>query len=451
MAKTKSKKKRKLIVFSLLALVVGGLSVAAFLKKQGPTVTVQTEKAARRNLTELVVANGKIQPVTQVKISPEVSGEVLQLPFKEGQMVKKGELLICIRPDNYVAARDSALANYKYSIANSNTAAANLEKAVLEYQRNKSLFDSKLISDSDFLTAKTTFDVAKASLEGAAEQVGMAFASLHSSESDLSKTKIFSPLDGKITKLESEVGERVVGTAMMAGTEIMTVSDLTEMEARVDIGEVDVVLIKVGQKVRLEVDAFKDRKFEGVVTDIANSAKNNDTTTTALTSTTSQEATKFQVKIRIKEKEIFLPGMSVTAEIETRSRTNVVTVPIQSVATRVPKQNATNNISGKTNAVQVASATNDSANSSTNQFGSSERKKSDEPAKPIEVVFVVEGDHVKSVPVKRGIYDDNFVEITQGLKEGDEIVVGPYKALNRDLEDGTKILANVANLAAKTN
>ena len=192
------------------------------------------------------------------------------------------------------------------------------------------------------------------------EQVGMAHASLQSAETDLSKTKIFSPLDGRVTKLASQAGERVVGTAMMAGTEIMTVSDLNEMEARVDIGEIDVVLIAQGQKVRLEVDAFKDRKFEGVVTDIANSAKNNETTTTAAaaSSTTSQEATKFQVKIRIKEKEIFLPGMSVTAEIETRSRTNVITVPIQSVTTRLPKDASGKDKAGHTNTVETAAANN---------------------------------------------------------------------------------------------
>ncbi|HZV34050.1 MAG TPA: efflux RND transporter periplasmic adaptor subunit, partial [Verrucomicrobiae bacterium] len=448
------KKRRKLIVFSGLALVVGGLSIAAFLKNQGPTIPVQTERAARRNITEIVVANGKIEPVTQVKISPEVSGEILKLPFKEGQAVKKGDLLVYIRPDNYAAARNSALANYKYSIAQSNSAAANLERSMLEYQRNKALYESKLISDSDFLTAKNAYDVAKATLEGASEQVGVAYASLQNSEADLSKTKIFSPLDGTVTKLSSLVGERVVGTAMMAGTDIMTVSDLNEMEARVDIGEVDVVLIKVGQKVRLEVDAFKDRKFEGVVSEIADTANNDTTGSTGAanaSASTSQEATKFQVKIRVKEKEVFLPGMSVTAEIETRSHTNVVTVPIQSVTTRVPKENSTNNIAGKTNGVQLASAKNASAVSSTNESYSAERRKPDEPPKPIEVVFVVEGDHVKMVPVKRGIYDDNYVEIVEGLKEGEEVVTGPYKALNRDLADGTKILANVATLATKAN
>jgi HlyD family secretion protein len=434
MANPKSKKRKKILIFSLLFVVVAALAVVAIVKKKEVPVTIQKEKATRRNLTELVVANGKIQPVVQVKISPEVSGEILKLPFKEGQEVKKGELLVSIRPDNYVAARDSSLANYKYSMANSNNAAANLEKAALEYQRNQELFKKKLISDSDFLTAKTTYDVAKATLDGASEQVGMAYASLQSAKSDLLKTDIVSPLDGKITKLSSQLGERVVGTATMAGTEIMTVSDLHEMEARVDIGEVDVVLIQAGQKVRLEVDAFKDCKFEGTVTDIANSAKNNDTSAAA-SSTTTQEATKFQVKIRIKEKEQFLPGMSVTAEIETRSRTNVVTVPIQSVTTRLPKDVKS------TNAVQTAAAGASSTNAATK---TSEHRKADEPPKAQEVVFVVEDDHVKMAPVKRGISDDNYVEILEGLTEGQEVVSGSYKAINRELEDGKKIIVGTA-------
>lgn len=433
MAVTKLKKRRRRIYYLIAFIIIAGVGAKSMLGKRDMPVSVQQEKVARRSLTELVVANGKIQPVLQVKISPEVSGEIIALPIKEGDRVKKGDLLVKIRPDNYIAARDSSLANFKYSLANSNTAVANLEKAELEYKRNEELFRHKLISDSDFLTAKTAFDVAKASLDAAGEQVGMAHASLNSAESDLSKTIIYSPIDGTITKLNSQLGERVVGTAMMAGTEIMTVADLHEMEARVDIGEVDVVLIAVGQKARLEVDAFKDRKFNGVVTDIADSAKNNDTSTTAAVSSSgTQDATKFQVKIRVKEKEEFLPGMSVTAEIETRYRTNVLTVPIQSVTTRLPKD--------QTNAVAGVVAVNDAK--------TSDRKRAGETPKPVEVVFVMEGDHVKMRPVKRGIEDDNYVEITDGLKESEEVVSGGSKAINRELEDGRKVVVGVAKTDA---
>jgi HlyD family secretion protein len=445
MALAKKKSRKKFIVFGLILLVIGGLSAAAIMKKKEAAITVQTEKAARRDVTELVVANGKIQPVLQVKISPEVSGEIVELPFKEGQNVKKGDLLVAIRPDNYVAARDSSRANYNYSVANSNTAYANLVKADLEYKRNDNLHQHNLISDSDYLTAKTAYDVAIANLDAVSQQVQMASASLHSSESDLSKTKIFSPIDGRITKLSSQLGERVVGTAMMAGTEILTVSDLDQMEARVDIGEIDVVLIAVGQKVRLEVDAFKDRKFEGVVTDVANSAKNNDPSGLTSSSSSSTDATKFQVKIRIKEKEIFLPGMSVTAEIETRSRTNPVTVPIQCVAMRLPKAAGTNSSDvtavkadpkDPTNTVSTAVAT--------NKNEASGKSKPGEAQKPVEVVFLMEDGRAKMVPVKRGIGDDKYYEILEGVKEGDVVITGPYKAVNRELEDGKLIVVGGA-------
>ncbi|HXC99122.1 MAG TPA: efflux RND transporter periplasmic adaptor subunit [Verrucomicrobiae bacterium] len=455
MANPKSRKRKKRIIFAAIVAVVGALALMAVFRKKSVVYSVQEDKVARRNLTEIVTASGKIQPVLQVKISPEVSGEIINLPVKEGDLVKKGDLLVTIRPDNYIAARDSSFANYRYALANSNTAAANLEKAQIDYDRNYALFKGKLISDSDYLTAKTTLDVAKASLAGATEQVGMAYASLQSSESDLSKTKIFSPLDGKISQLNSQLGERVVGTAMMAGTEIMTVADLNRMEARVDIGEVDVVLIAVGQKVHLEVDAFKDQKFEGVVTDIANSAKNNDTSTTGASSSSSspQDATKFQVKIRILEHEIFLPGMSVSADIETRSRTNVLTVPIQCVTMRPPKPGATTNnletnstivMNTDPHGVTSNSPATNVASVSVTSTNAVDAKKAAEALKPVQVIFVVEGDHVKAESVQTGIEDDNYVEVVSGLKEGDQVVSGGSKVINRELQDGSKVMLGAA-------
>ncbi len=433
--KSKSKRERKIILFSILGLLVVAGGVAKLFIKSTPPIAVAVEKASRRNMTELVVANGKIEPVLQVKISPEVSGEIIDLEVKEGQNVKKGDLLLKIRPDNYLAARNSSQANYRSAIASRESSKANLEKAELEYKRNDELFKAKLISESDFLTAKTTYDVAKTTLDGAIEQVSIAHAQLDSSEADLSKTTIYSPLTGTVSKLNSQLGERVVGTAQMAGTEIMTVADLNVMEARVDIGEIDVPLIKLCQKATLEVDSFKDQKFSGTVTEIANSANNNDTTTAASTSaSTSTEATKFQVRLLISDKERFLPGMSVTANIETRYRTNVLSVPILSVTTRVP----TNNLAGGKTNLLAAAVTNSDA---TNAMGD---KKPDAPPKPVEVVFVVEGDHVIKVPVKCGISDDNYYEITDGLKEGDQVVSGGSKVINRDLEDGKKIVVSAA-------
>jgi HlyD family secretion protein len=220
------------------------------------------------------------------------------------------------------------------------------------------------------------------------------------------------------------------------------------MEARVDVGEVDVVLIAVCQKAHLEVDAFKDRKFEGIVTDVANSANNNDTSSAATSAASTTDATKFQVKIRVTDKEAFLPGMSVTAEIETRSRTNVLTVPIQSVTTRLPAAGQTNvSTNAPTNATPVMAGASNTVNSPntvamTTLAGSGGTNNSTNAAagKPVEVVFVVEGDHVKSSPVKRGISDDNYTEIIEGLHEGDPVVTGGYKAINRDLEDGKKVV-----------
>lgn len=420
----RSRKGRKIVVLGGLALLLAGLGAWVALGKRDHFIRVQTEKVARRDLTEIVVANGRIQPVTQVKISPEVSGEIIELPVKEGQAVRKGDLLVRIKPDFYVASRNSAQASYSVSLAGEATAEANLAKAEAEFKRNQELFERKLISESVFMDVKTAYEVAKAQLTQAQHEIEMAKASLDKAEEDLRKTTIYAPLDGTVTRLISQVGERVVGTAMMAGTDIMVVSDLNEMEARVDIGEMDVVLIKPGQVARLEVDAFKDRKFKGEVTEIANSAKGSALPGAASAAAgASQDATKFEVRIRIKEKENFLPGMSVTAEIETRYRTNVLTVPISAVTARLPKTstNAMARLDPPTNAPTAG--------------GRAERK----AAKPIEVVFVVNGDTVKQTPVKIGICDDNYWEITEGLKEGEEIVSGGFKAVTRDLEDGSKI------------
>ncbi len=433
MATTKIRKRKKLPIVIVLILVVAAIGAFAFFRKKNVAVTIQKEKVTRRNLTELVVANGKVQPVVQVKISPEVSGEIIELPIKEGQRVNKGDLLVKIKPDNYIASKNSSEANYQYSLTSSNTAQANLEKAELEFNRIKELHKNKLVSDSAYQEAMTGYSVAKSTLAGALQQIHMAHASLQRAEDDLSKTTIYSPLTGTITKLNSQIGERVVGTAMMAGTEMMIVSDLNEMETRVDIGEIDVVLIEVGQNARLEVDAFKDRKFKGTVTEIANSSKS----AGAPSATANQEATKFEVKIRFAEKESFRPGMSVTAEIETRSRTNVLTVPIQSVTTRLPKTN--NLASAKVNSAKGMSE----LVAAENPKSDANEKKRDS-AKPIEVVFAVESNHAKMVPVKRGISDDTYVEITEGVRENQEVVIGSYKAISRELEDGKEVIVGAA-------
>ena len=420
--KTRTQKRRR-IFFSIFALLLVGAIGAFFaFKRRDTAIAVQIDKVVRRDITEIVVANGRIQPVVQVVINPEVSGEIIDLPVKEGDCVKAGDVLVRIKPDNYIAQRNSAEAHYKSSLAGQALAKANLEKARLEFARFEELFNNKLISDSQFLEAKTSLDVANAQFDNSTHQCAQAKATLARAEDDLSKTTIVAPIAGTVTKLRSQRGERVVGTAMMAGTEIMTIADLNEMEARVDIGEIDVVLIKLGQKARLEVEAFRDRKFSGLVTEIANAAKGSASSQQQMSSQ-QQEATKFEVKILIAEKESFRPGMSVTAEIETRSRTNVLAVPIMAVTTRTAKKES------KAEKKEEAGPT---------ALPVRERKK-DEPPRPDEIVFLLNGETAKSTVVKTGISDDSHIEITEGLTEGQKIISGGYAAVSRLLEDGKKV------------
>jgi HlyD family secretion protein len=451
----KSKKRRKAIVFSIIAVALLGLTALVIFKKREIVITVQTEKVTRRNLIELVMANGRIQPVLQVKISAEVSGEIISLPVKEGQKVSKGDSLVKIKPDFYIAATNQANASYKSAVASKTMAEANLRRAEAEFKRSQDLFRSKLVSDSTFDEVRAAYDVARAQAESAAHQVEVAQAAVDSARDSLDKTTIQAPLSGTISKLNSRLGERVLGTVQNVGTEIMTIADLNEMEARVDIGENDVVRIAPGQKARLEVDAFKKRKFNGTVTEIANSSKD----AGQMGMGSSQEATKFEVRVRIQEKEAFRPGMSVTSEIETCYRTNVLTVPFASVTTRPPKEKekekkgdpkagapanppgtnspkaATNAPAAKTNAPAIA--TNVPAADGTNSAKSD--KKSKDAVKQVEVVFVLEGDHAKMALVKIGISDDNYWEVTEGLAEGQEVVSGSFRAITRELEDGNKI------------
>jgi HlyD family secretion protein len=447
-----SKKRRKIIVFSVIGLVLGTLIAVAVFKKKQPVITVQTEKVARHSLTNIVVANGKIQPVVQVTISPEVSGEIIELPVKEGQQVKKDDLLVKINPDIYIAAVNQTKANYESSLAAKASAEANLEKAQADYDRNQELFNNRLLSASDFIGFKSARNVAKAQLDSAGDQVNVSRANVDSAEEQLSRTTIVSPLDGTISKLNSQLGERVLGTVQNAGTIIMIISDLNEMEARVDVGEMDVVGIKPGQKARLEVDAFKDRKFSGTVTDVASSSKDSNQTSYSSGSSQTQEATKFQVRIRLNDKEAFRPGMSVSADIETDYRTNVLTVPLASVTTRAPKPPKKTDPpkTGRTNTTTARSGTNAvvssnavaSSNVATNSGAPD--KKSKESSKMLDVVFAMAGDHVDAVPVKIGICDDNYWEITDGLTNGQEIVSGGYRAISHDLNDGSKIKKGLA-------
>jgi HlyD family secretion protein len=444
------RKKKRGVWIAILAvvLVAAVLAIVVVIKHATPPIIVQTTKVSRHSITNLVVANGQIQPVVQVTISPEVSGEITELPVKEGQFVHKGDLLLKINPDVYIAGLSQAKAGYESSLASKATATANLEKAEADFKRNKELSDRKLLSDSDFIGFKVARDVAQAQLESADDQVNVAKAAVDNAQDLLNKTTIVSPLDGTITLLSSQLGERVLGTAQNAGTDIMIISDLSEIEARVNVGEMDVVSIASGQQVRLEVDAFKDRKFTGVVTNVANSAvgSGSKTSSSSSSSSSSQQATQFEVRIRVNDKEpAFRPGMSVTAEIETQYRTNALTVPLASVTTRPmkaapktdpPKADGTNASSTNT----VADTNNIAGTNASMPAGKiASSSKPNEATKPTDVVFVVDGDRVKAVAVKIGICDDNYWEIIDGLTNDQEIVSGGYRAIGRDLQDGSKI------------
>jgi HlyD family secretion protein len=403
------KKKKKIIIFSIIGAVVIVLGVLVFLGSRRETiVTVQTEKVQRRTITQIVSATGKIQPETQVKINAEVSGEIIGLPIREGQRVVKGQLLVRIKPDAYLAQYESAQANVE--MAN-----ASLSKSEAEFKRAKDLYAKKLISDSDMEIARANYLNSKAAYD-------QANASSKQAKDTYSKTTIYSPMTGVVSQLISELGERVSGSTFTQGTQIMTIADLTTMEARVDVGENDVVMVQKGDTARIEVDSYQDRKFIGIVSQIANTAKSSGTGT--------QDAvTNFEVRIRINTPEgiQFRPGMSMSADIETETKANVLTVPIQSVTVRAPKKEMK-----------------DEPKEGEAQLVAGKKKEED---KLEEVVFVVKDGVAKTLPVKRGISNDTYVEVKADGLEGKEVVTGSFKAINRDLEVDSKV--KVDNKSAK--
>lgn len=406
MAGNGKKTRKRIIIFSIIGAVVIALGLIIFLGSRKETiVTVQVEKVSRRTITQVVTATGKIQPEIQVKISPEVSGEIVALPVKEGQKVKKGELLMKIKPDVYVAQRNQFAAGLL-------STQAGLSRTEPEFRRMDDLYKKGLVSESEFDQARAAYETSKASY-------AQASASLEQAEEALRKTTIFAPMDGTVSQLNSELGERVLGTQQFQGTDVMIIADLSRMEARVNVSETDVVLLSVGDTARISVDAMPDRKVRAAVYEIANTA-------TSRGLGTQEEVTNFEVKMRILEKDIVLrPGMSMTADIETETRKNVLAVPVQSVTTRGPKMDQPGEGQGEPAGEVVVDA------------GPGARAKQEE--KPKEVVFVLESGVVKAMPVKRGIADATHVEILEGIGEGAEVVSGSYKAINRELEDGTKV------------
>lgn len=429
----KKKSKLKWIILILAVLVIGGFVGAKYSKKRKDNaIQVTIEKALIKTITQLVNATGKIQPELEVKISPEVSGEIVDLPLREGAAVKKGDLLVRIKPDNYryqVEQQEANLTAAKASAVQSN---AQLVKAREDFKRSEDLFAKNLISESDQTAARTTLEVAQANFENALAQIKRTEGLLAQSNELLSKTTIYAPLEGTISSLTSEAGERVVATGSFSGTEIMRVADLNNMEVRVNVNENDVVNVKVGDRTRILIDAYPGRKFTGQVKEIASAAK-----TQGLN--TQEEVTNFQVKIRVSEKDVALrPGMSANVDIETQTVSDVVAVPIQSVTVRSREGSKTLDQLGAEREQKAKETKGDGAAAAVNEKLQQERERTDRESLQ-RVVFMKDGETVKMTVVETGIGDTTHMEVKAGVKEGDEVVSGPFSTITRLLKDGSKI------------
>lgn len=411
--RNKSKKKKLFVFGGLGLLLVIVVLLVLFSGDKEKIVSVQTEKVAERNITQIVSAVGKIEPVEKVELRPEVTGEIVELPVKEGDQVTKDQLLIRLKPDQYIARLNRADASLKIAEATLREREASLVEIEANYNRVKELFEKELASESDLETAKSLYIRTQSQIDAQKANVLQAREGFNDARVELAKTAIYSPLNGTISQLNVEKSERVLGSSFSQGTHLMTVADLNQMEAIVEVVENDVVLISLGDTATIKIDAFGDKKFEGVVTQIGNSAK-----TAGLG--TQNEVVNFDVEIRLLDLDLKIrPGMSCDADIKTDTRLNSLSVPIQSVTARIPKkedvikeeeENGTNN--------------------------ADERK---QKLKPIEVVFIEEGNYAKMVEVKTGISDDTYMEIISGLENGQVVISGPYKAISKELEDSTKV------------
>lgn len=420
----------KKTIYILAASAVGLIIVLLGLKKSGvigqneDIKTVEITKAAQKTIIETVSATGKIQPEIEVKISSEVSGEIIDLPIKEGQQVKKGDLLVKINPDIYVSGVNRTAASLSTTKAGLNQAEAQLKEAKANYDRNKVLFDKGVISKSEWDKIVSAYDVAVASKQSAYFNVQSASATLTEAKDNLGRTTIYAPADGTISLLSVELGERVLGTQQMAGTELLRVANLNNMEVEVDVNENDIVKVNIGDSAKIEVDAYLKKEFKGIVTSISNSASSD---------LTADQVTNFKVKVRILKESYqdllegkpesyspFRPGMTATVDIITKRKENVIAVPISAVV-----------IKDDTTAVKkdvVAELEKKEAKTTTSAFD-----------KKYECVFVKSGDQAKLRVVKTGIQDDSNIEIISGLKPGEEIITGPYTVVSKELVSGDKV------------
>ncbi|MGQ8337149.1 efflux RND transporter periplasmic adaptor subunit [Sunxiuqinia sp. A32] len=410
----KPKKKNKSMPYLLGALVLIIILLVVG-KKQGwfgedAEVKVVTEKVESRTITEVITANGKVQPETEVKISSDVSGEIIELYVEEGDEVQTGKLLVVIKPDIYISALNRAKASLNSAKARQAQAEARFIESELAFKRAKTLYDQSAIPESDYETSQAAYKVAEAEVRAAEFSVKSSEASVTEASEQLVKTKIYAPISGTVSRLNVEQGERVVGTNMYAGTEMMVVANLNKMEVKVEVNENDIVKVSKGDTALVEVDAYLKRKFKGLVTEIANSANTSGAAT--------DQVTNFDVKVfLLKDSYVdlidntnlypFRPGMSATVDIQTETRQGVISVPIQSVTTRLPKAD--------------------------------EKEEETTDLEKEEVVFVLRDGLAYKQIVETGIQDNMNIEILDGINAGDEIITGPYNVVSRLLKDSMQV------------
>lgn len=410
------------VILSIIVLVV--LSKKGIIGNATEGKFIEITQVKTTTVVESVSATGKIQPEIEVKISSEVSGEIIMLNVKEGQVVKKGDLLVKINPDLYTSGYNRSVSNLSGSKAGLSQAEATFKEAKANFDRSKTLFEKGIISKSDWDKAVATFEVAKASKQNAYYAVQSASATVNEAKDNLGRTIIYAPADGTISVLNVELGERVLGTQQMAGTEILRVANLNNMEVEVDVNENDIVKIKVGDLVKVEVDAYLKKQFKGMVTSISNSAS---------TELTADQVTNFKVKVRIlKESYLdllegkptsyspFRPGMTATVDIITKTKTNILAVPISSVVVK------SDTLPVKKTKLDDKELEEEEANMPNND-------------KKLECVFVKVGEKAKIRIIKTGIQDDTNIEIISGLKTGDVVITGPYTTVSKELNSGDKV------------
>ena len=410
------------IVIALLIVLIGAKK-AGWFGKSGNFKQIEVTNISLIDIVETVAATGKIQPEVEIKLSSEVSGEIIKLPIKEGQQVKKGDLLVSINPDLVQALVNQSQASLQNIKAQLTQAEANLNNLKLNFERNKSLYEKGVISKSDWERTFTDYEVAKANVKSAYYNVQSAESGVKQSRDNLARTSIFAPRDGTISKLSVELGERVVGTAQMAGTEIVRVANLNNMEVEVDVNETDIVKVNVGDSTIVEVDAYLKREFKGVVTEIANTAEN---------TLSVDQVTNFKVKVRIlpesykdlsadkpENSSPFRPGMTATVDIITNKKENIIGVPISAIV-----------IKTDTSSAKSKKIVKETISSKTEKF---------------ECVFVKIGDIAKLRVITTGIQDDSNIEITSGLNEGDEVITGPYNTVTKILKSGDQVESKVAD------